>query len=122
MVRVYRDPDIMLPACTTVVSCQCQAVSQQAAGQLDQLDDAGGDLGGADAVGLAAGQDDLDGLGYLAHAALVMRAERAAARGPRAQPRFTWLRVRPWAFFHSRQPLAVRPSNADAALEGLRKR
>ncbi len=36
--------------------------------------------------------------------------------------RLTWLRVRPWSFFHSRQPLAVRPSKAEAALLGLRKR
>ena len=51
-----------------------------------------------------------------------IRAERATASGPRGHPRFTWLRVRTWAFSHSRQPLAVRPSRADAALEGLRNR
>ncbi len=47
-----------------------QEVDQQAAGHLDHLHDAGGDLGDADAVGLAAGQEDLDRLGCLAHAAL----------------------------------------------------
>jgi hypothetical protein len=47
-----------------------QEIGQQAAGHLDHLHDAGGDLGDADAVGLAAGQEDLDRLGCLAHAAL----------------------------------------------------
>jgi hypothetical protein len=47
-----------------------QEVGQQTTGHFDHLHDAGGDLGDADAVGLAAGQEDLDGLGCLAHAAL----------------------------------------------------
>ena len=40
-----------------------QELSQQAPGHLDHLHDAGGDLGDANAVGLAAGQEDLDRLG-----------------------------------------------------------
>ena len=47
-----------------------QEVGQQAAWHLDHLHDAGGDLGDADAVRLAAGQEDLDRLGGAAHAAL----------------------------------------------------
>lgn len=46
-----------------------QEVGQQAAGHLDHLHDAGGDLGDTDAVGFAAGQDDLDCFGGGAHAA-----------------------------------------------------
>jgi hypothetical protein len=46
-----------------------QEISQQAAGHLDHLDDAGGDLGDANAVGVAAGQEDLDCFGGAAHAA-----------------------------------------------------
>lgn len=46
-----------------------QEVGQQAAGHLDHLHDAGGDLADTDAVGFTAGQDDLDRLGGGAHAA-----------------------------------------------------
>ena len=41
----------------------CQEIGQQTAGHLDHLHDAGGDLGDADAVGLAAGEEVLDALG-----------------------------------------------------------
>lgn len=43
-------------------------IGQQAAGHLDHLHDAGGDLSDADAVGFAAGQKDLDRFGGAAHA------------------------------------------------------
>jgi len=46
-----------------------QEIGQQTAGHFDHLHDAGGDLGDADAVGFAAGQEDLNRLGCLAHAA-----------------------------------------------------
>lgn len=45
-----------------------QEIDQQAAGHLDHLDDVGGDLGNANAVGIAAGQEDLDCFGGAAHA------------------------------------------------------
>ena len=45
-----------------------QELGQQAAGHLDHLDDAGGDLGDANAVGVAAGQENLDCFGGAAHA------------------------------------------------------
>ncbi len=54
-----------------------QEIGQQAAGHLDHLHDAGGDLSDANAVWLAAGQEDLDRLGGAAHAAL------ASATNPR---------------------------------------
>ena len=47
-----------------------QEVGHQAAGYFNDLHDAGCDLGAANTVGLAAGQEDLDCLGCMAHAAL----------------------------------------------------
>jgi hypothetical protein len=41
---------------------------QQAARHFDDLHDPGGDLGHTDALGVAAGQEDLDGLGCRGHA------------------------------------------------------